>query len=219
MKDNGLDDAIIIREIINGNKALYELLIRRNNPVLYKIGRTYNFSHEDTQDIMQDTFVNAYLHLKQFENRSSFKTWIIKIMLNNCYRKKQKFSFKNETAEDISDKAKPMFSDPQHTDTSILVINKELNCIMEHALQYIPIDYRLVFSLREMNHFSVKETSDILNITEANVKTRLTRAKSLMRKEIEKSYQPADIFEFNLLYCDGMVNRVMNRIEMIKDNP
>ena len=59
---------------------------------------------------MQDTFIDAYTNLAKFENRSSLKTWMIKIMLNNCFKKQQKFSFKNETTKEIDDKSLPMFS-------------------------------------------------------------------------------------------------------------
>src|SRR5205809_4217146 len=94
-------DTEIIQQILEGDLALFEILIRRNNAALYKIGRSYNYNHQDTQDLMQDSFVDAYSNLKKFEQRSSFKTWIIKIMLNNCYRKKQKSSYKNEVSHEI----------------------------------------------------------------------------------------------------------------------
>jgi RNA polymerase sigma factor (sigma-70 family) len=205
-------DIEIIRRILEGETALYEIIIRRNNSYLYKTGRSYNYNHEDTQDLMQDTFVDAFVNLAKFENRSSFRTWIIKIMLNNCYKKKQKSSFKNEMNIDISDKSIPMFSSNQN-DTTKMVLNKELGFVIEDSLKEIPEDYRMVFSLREINGLSVKETADTLNISEANVKVRLNRAKAMLRKEVEKSYKVEDIFEFNLIYCDNMVNRVMDKIK------
>jgi DNA-binding Lrp family transcriptional regulator len=76
----------------------------------------------------------------------------------------------------------------------------------------IPEDYRIVFSLREMSGLNVSETAEALNISEANVKVRLNRAKSMLRKEIEKTYTPQEIFEFNLIYCDTMVENVMKKI-------
>src|ERR1700733_14030648 len=97
-------DIEVIHKILNGEPAMFEILIRRNNPFLYKVGRSYNYNHQDTQDLMQDTFIDAYINLSKFENRSSFKTWLIKIMLNNCFKKKQKFSFKNEIINDTNDK-------------------------------------------------------------------------------------------------------------------
>ena len=209
-------DQEIIGKILDGEMALFEILIRRNNSFLYKAGRSYNYSHEDTQDLMQDTFIDAYTHLSGFQNRSSFKTWILKIMLNKCFKKRQKFSFKNELANEITDKSIPMFSNQQHTDTGKMVLNRELNFVIEDALKQVPEEYRLVFCLREINGLSVKEAAEALEISEANVKVRLNRAKAMLKKEVEKSYRAEDIFEFNLTYCDSMVNRVMNKIKELK---
>ena len=80
-------DIEIIQRVLDGDVGLFEILIRRNNAFIYKTGRSYNYNHEDTQDLMQDTFIDVYLNLSKFENRSSFKTWVIRIMLNNCFRK------------------------------------------------------------------------------------------------------------------------------------
>ena len=206
-------DIKIIQKILEGEFALFEILIRRNNSFLYKTGRSYNYNHEDTQDLIQDTFIDAYTHLTKFENRASFKTWIIKIMMNNCFRKQQKFSFKNEVADEITDKSLPMFSNQPYTDINKTVANRELNLIIENALQQVPLDYRMVFSLREMNGLNVAETAEALSISEANVKVRLNRAKTMLRKEIEKTYTAEDIFEFNLMYCDAITNNVMKQLK------
>ncbi len=208
-------DEHIIEMIASGQVELFEILIRRYNPYLYKIGRSYNYGHEDTQDLMQDSFIDSYTHLSKFENRSSFKTWLVKIMLNNCFRKKQKSSFKNEIAAEIDDKSIPMFSNQVHSDANNTIMSRELKLVIEDVLQQIPLDYRLVFSLRELNGLSVKETAEILNISESNVKTRLNRSKAIMRKGIEKSYKPEEIFEFNLKYCDSIVNNVMAQIKAL----
>ena len=208
-------DIEIIQKILQGEFELFEILIRRNNSFLYKTGRSYNFNHEDTQDLMQDTLIETYTHLSKFENRSSFKTWVIKIMLNNCFKKQQKFSFKNETANNLSDKSMPMFQYQQQNDTSKTVANRELSFVIENALKQIALEYRMVFSLREINGLNVAETAEALNITEANVKVRLNRAKTMLRNEIEKTYTAEDIFEFNLMYCDAITNNVMKQLKSI----
>jgi RNA polymerase sigma factor (sigma-70 family) len=206
-------DLDIIEKIRAGDSGLFEILIRRYNPYLYKTGRSYNYNHEDTQDLMQDSFVDAYVNLSKFEGRSSFKTWLIRIMLNNCYRKQQKASFRNESGESIGDQAKPMFS--SNPDTQKMIMNRELNSVIENALGDVPADYRLVFTLREINGLNVAETSEALGISEANVKVRLNRAKGMLRREIEKSYSADDIFEFNLVYCNAVVDNVMSRIKAL----
>lgn len=217
MKTNEqLTDNQIIEAVISGNTPLYELIVRRWNPYLYKIGRSYSYSHEDTQDLMQDTYVDAFKNLSKFEGRSSFKTWISRIMLNNCYRKKQKLSYTNEIAQEtLNETMKPMFNNTNN-DARDQANSRELGGIIERSLEQIPESYRMVFSLREMNGYNVAETAAILDISESNVKTRLSRAKSMLREAIEQSYSPADIYEFNLIYCDDMVHRVMEEIKNLK---
>lgn len=204
----------IIERILKGEKSLYELIVRRFNPYLYKVGRSYNYNHEDTQDLMQETFIDAYKNLAQFERRSSFKTWIIRIMLNNCYRKKEKSSFKNEIPKEVNDNSKPLFAGTG-SDTGDMIQNRELGNIIESALSKIPFDYRMVFSLREINGLSVSETAGLLNISESNVKVRLNRSKAMLRNEIEKTYSAGELYEFNLIYCDAMVEHVMKIINEI----
>lgn len=209
-----LTETELIRRILEGETALYEILIRRYNPFLYKIGRSYNYGHEDTQDLMQDTFVDAYKSLGQFEGRSDFKTWLIRIMMNHSYRKRNRSAFKNEIAKDINDNSAPMFTGFDN-DTGKMVQNNELGRVIEGALSKLPFDYRIVFSLREMSGLNVSETAGLLTISEANVKVRLNRAKSMLRNEIEKMYAPAEIYEFNLIYCDAIVEKVMEKIKQL----
>jgi RNA polymerase sigma factor (sigma-70 family) len=198
---------------LSGNTAMFEILIRRYNPFRYKIGRNYGFNHHDTEDLMQEAFINSYINLKQFAERSSFKTWIIKIMLNQCYHKAQKHSYQKEHVSEISpDISSFMFSSSNHSDNGKSVINRELNNIIETCLRRLPEDYRITFALRELTGLSAAETAEIMHTSTSNVKVRLNRAKVLFRKEIEKSYTPQDIYEFNLIYCDRLVDAVMKKI-------
>lgn len=205
-------EAEVIERIINGETAWYEIIVRRFNPYLYKVGRSYNYSHEDTQDLMQDTFVDAYKALIQFSGKSNFKTWIVRIMLNNCYRKNKKSSFTNEVMREINDYDRPMFNHSEN-DPNKTILNRELGHLIEETLSTIPEDYRMVFALREINGMNVAETADLLNISESNVKVRLSRAKEMLRNELETSYTATDLYDFNLIYCDIIVENVMQRIK------
>ncbi len=202
----------IIERILKGEKKLYEIIVRRYNPYLYKVGRAYNYNHDDTQDIMQETYIDTYKSLQQFEGRSNFKTWIIRIMMNNCYKKKEKSSYKNEFSEEhINEKATPMFTNT-HNDANKTIHTRELGNIIETALENIPEIYRIVFSLREINGLSGSETAELLNLSETNIKVRLSRAKEMLRNELEKSYTASELYEFNLVYCNAMVENVMAKI-------
>jgi len=205
-------DAEIIDRILQTEPQLFQELIRRYNSLLYKIGRIYNYNHQDTEDLMQETNVSAYFNLAKFENRSSYKTWLTKIMCNHCYQKRRKFSFKNEiaVAEYEINNSNPMFQQEDNNEKNLM--NKELKHVIENALQSIPPNYRIVFTLRELGGFSVAETAAALDILESNVKVRLNRAKLMLRTHIEKMYSPEEIYEFNLVYCDSMIKNVMAKI-------
>lgn len=207
-------DAEIICKILNGEIKLYEILIRRYNSFLYKIGRSYHYNHQDTEDLMQETYISAYCNLKKFEYRASFKTWLTRLMLNHCYQKKHKLSYANEivTGELVTEKPDALF---QFSNNKDQMINKELGNVMENALLQISEDYRMVFTLRELNGLSVAETASALSITETNVKVRFNRAKAMLRSAIENMYSPNEIFEFNLIYCDKIVNNVMAHIHAL----
>ena len=205
-------DPEIIQRINDGDVRLFEILIRRYDPFLYKIGRTYRYNHENTEDLMQDAYINAYCNLKKFENRSTFKTWLTRIMLNVCYQKKHKLSFKNEIISGDIQNEKSTILFHHSTNNEKIAMNKELGHVLENAVHEIPEDYRIVFTLRELNGLSIAETAESLDITESNVKVRLSRAKGMLQKEIKKMYSAQEIFEFNLIYCDVMVNRVMDKI-------
>jgi RNA polymerase sigma-70 factor (ECF subfamily) len=96
--------------------------------------------------------------------------------------------------------------------TEKFILHKELGKVIEQSLLQLPERYRIVFTLRELNCLNVTETAEALSISETNVKTRLSRAKEMLRNEIEKVYSSEDIFEFNLIYCDKIVEKVMSRI-------
>jgi len=207
-------DSAVIKEILVGDKELFEILIRRYNPDLYRTGRGYGYNHQDTEDLMQEAFINSFQSLSKFEHRSSFKTWVIRIMLNLCYHKSQKLSYRNKPTTEISvnKNSGSMFLTTSHSNPDRSVVNKELKNVIEAALKNLPEDYRMTFTLRELTGLSVAETAELLNITASNVKVRLNRAKMMLRKEIEKIYSPEDIYEFNLIYCDKIVNEVMKKI-------
>ncbi|MEO6830821.1 MAG: sigma-70 family RNA polymerase sigma factor [Chitinophagaceae bacterium] len=207
----------VLERILNGETALYAEVVRMYDKYLYKIGRSYGYDHQTTEDLMQETFVNAYVHLKDFKSKSSFKTWIVQIMLHECYHKKQKAAHRLEvyTPERPDEKMTPVFgTNARNVDE--IVNNHELKGNIEKAIVQIPEKYRSVFILRELSEMSVHDTATSLGITETNVKARLNRAKTMLRTQLSKTYSPEDIFAFNLIYCDALVERVMKAIEKIE---
>ena len=215
LKQTGLcSDQELIQRVLNGETALFEILIRRCNPVLYKIARSYGFNHQDAEDLMQEAHVSAFQQLRQFENRASYKTWITTIIINKCLYKRQYGYFKYEApdTERISEAATPTFTASNPAITEKTVMNRELSRALEASLQQLPVSYRCVFVLRKVEGFSVAETAELLGISPVNVKVRLSRAKVLLQKQLEQLYSTADLYEFNLVYCDRMVAGVFARL-------
>lgn len=214
-------DEEIINKILEGDISLFEILVRRYNQVIYRIARAYRFNHEDAEDLMQDTHVAAYTHLAGFEGRSSYKTWISRIMINKCLYKLKYGYFKNEMPAGEITEQKTEFMQAQSNDNQNgqAYLNRELSAILEKSIHHIPELYRSVFVLREIEGFSIAETAGLLGITETNVKVRLSRAKALLQKEMENFYSKSEIFSFNLVHCDSMVQKVFSQINrMNQDN-
>lgn len=203
-----IQDVELLHQINEGNTKMYEVIIRKYNSFLYKIGRSYSFNHQDTEDLMQETYIDVYRGISKFENRSSFKTWITRIMLNQCYHKRHSIhDLKEISREEVY---LPNFSTNKSSESRLL--NDELSQVLETAISEIPDNYRLVFALRELNGLNVSETAHTLEISENNVKVRLNRAKTLLREKINKTYSVEDLFDFNCVYCDGMVDKVMQSV-------
>jgi RNA polymerase sigma factor (sigma-70 family) len=208
--NNTLSDAEVLEKVLAGESSLYEIIIRRYNPLLYKIGRSYGLVHEDVQDVMQETYITGYEKLYQFQGKSQLSTWLTRIMINKCiYRMKRRVDNipLNITDSQIEEQTAASASEK-------FPLQNELKRIMEVSLEKLPEAYRLVFLLRETENFSVAQTAEALNITEINVKVRLNRAKSMLRENIEQWYSKSDIYEFNLKYCSEVVDAVLKDIQV-----
>ncbi|WP_291908853.1 sigma-70 family RNA polymerase sigma factor [Chitinophaga sp. CB10] len=196
-------DASVIEQIQAGEKQRFELLIRKYNQRLYRIGMSILADPDETQDAMQTAYIHAYERLGKLEHPAYFGTWLTRIMLNQCLEQKRKSSYHSNT--EIS-----------HNDINMKtpaneLINKELSQILENAIAQLPEKYRLVFVLREIEAMTIRETSDTLSIQEVNVKVRLNRAKAMLRQSLQ-GYMKDSVYSFHLSRCDRVVNYVMNHL-------
>ncbi len=205
-------DEDIVRKIVNGETILFEILMRRYNGVLYKIAKMYGFTSDDAEDIVQKAHIAALMELNKFRHQSSYRTWLCKIMIHKCLYEIKHGRFKNELSSSqlINETKRPIHVADVASDKK--VINQELLKILEFCVQKIPLIYRTVFVLREVEGYSVSETADLLEISSTNVKARLSRAKLLLRKEIYKFYAPSDLFDIKLDRCDYIVTQFFDKL-------
>ncbi|RYY97641.1 MAG: sigma-70 family RNA polymerase sigma factor [Chitinophagaceae bacterium] len=215
-----LPDETVIGRVLAGDTALFEILIRRYNPGLYKIARGFGFSHHDAEDLLQETHVAAYQHLAQFGGRAAYKTWLSKIMVHKCsYQVRHGHRRHEQPADLLHETLQPTLMSTGNPQPEAVALNRELAAIIEHSIQQIPLPYRSVFILREIEGFSVADTAAIAGISPTNVKVRLNRAKALLQKEIEQVYSRPEIYSFNLVYCDAIVHGCMERIRALGAPP
>lgn len=206
-----LTDNEIIARVLAGEKRLYETLMRRYNASLFRIGMSFLNNDMDTEDVMQQTYINAYQHLDQFRQEAAFGTWLKRIMINECHQHLKRA--KRGASEDIS--AVEERQDTAKTKTPVdTVINKELGEVLEKALLSIPEKYRAVFVLRELEQLNVAETAKMLDISRVNVKVRQIRAKLMLREHISNFYKNDVVFPFHLIRCDRVVNNVLRKLDI-----
>ncbi|AFD07690.1 RNA polymerase sigma factor [Solitalea canadensis] len=204
--NNTLSDEEIVKRIVNGESYLYEHLMRKFNLRLFRISMSIINDEMEADDVMQTAYINAYMQLSNFQHKSSFSTWLTRILINeSLLHKKRKLKQTQLLAAQ---------TDNEYSNDNPLrrLMNKELKVILEKAVSTLPEKYRLVFVMREIEEMSVNETMEILNLGESNVKVRLNRAKEMLRSELSIYYKTNEVFEFNLIRCDRVVNFVMNKI-------
>ena len=197
----------LIERIIGGEPRLYEHFIRKYNQRLFRTGMSILNDDTEVEDAMQASYIKAYEHLVTFENRSSFGTWITRIMINECLllkKNKQRFQIVSENQyENISH-----MKIPAHT-----LINKELGTVLENAIAQLPEKFRMVFVLREVEDLSVKETAEVLSLEESNIKVRLNRAKTMLRENLT-GYMKENVYAFHFTRCDRIVRQVFKTLEI-----
>jgi RNA polymerase sigma factor (sigma-70 family) len=186
----------LIGLIISGQKKLFEYVMRGYNQQLYRIGMSILHRDVDVEDMMQNTYLKAYEHLNEFEQKSLLGTWLTRIMINECLlQKKKNQRFDTESTESYSD-SRIDIQTPEN-----ILVSKELGLRLEEAINKLPEQYRLVFILREIENLSVRETGEALNMGVSNVKASLSRAKTMLRKDLI-GYLNDHLFKLYRSHCD-----------------
>jgi len=201
---NQTPDEELVKKIVSGDKYLFEIIIRRYNQRLYRIGMSILNNDTEAEEAMQAAYINAYEHLSRFEYRSRFGTWLTRIMLNQCYKARRDHMRSVNIPVDSQN-----FINMRTPEN--IIASKQLHEALQNAITQLPEKYRLVFVLREIEDLSVQETADITGIQTTNVKVRLNRAKAMLRQTLNNQMKDS-LFPFHLTRCDKIVNHVMTHI-------
>jgi RNA polymerase sigma-70 factor (ECF subfamily) len=203
-----LPDEEVVGRVRAGDRAQFEVLMRRYNQRLYRIVRSILRDEAETEDVLQQTYLNAYTHLDQFARRASFATWLTRIAVHEALARRQRQAAALPRAGDAAVIAAlpSSFPDPERE-----ALTAELKGLLEASIDALPDTYRCVFVMREVEGLSTAETAAGLTISEDVVKTRLHRARAMLRDAILRRVGRCgrELFVFGFGRCDALVRSVL----------
>ena len=210
---NALSDEQVVADVLDGQTALFEVLMRRHNERVYRAARAIVRDEAEAEDVMQQAYVNAYANLRQFNGQALFSTWLTRIVINESLarvRRKQRYA---PFEEDLSNgEAFMKWGSP--LDPEREAASEELRVLLESAIDRLPDGAREVFMLRDVEGMSTAEVGTALGISDDAVKTRLSRARTALRHDLMERTRSStpEAFRFYRPRCDRVVARVLARI-------
>jgi len=212
---NTMSDEEVVTKVLAGENTLFEILMRRYNQRLYRVARAILGDDSEAEDVMQDAYVRAYTHLNQFAGQAKFSTWLTKIAVHEALarvRRRHRFVEIDSMPETERDSMSIFISKTRDPEQQVLA--RELIAVLEAAVGALPEIYRSVFMLREIEGMSTAETAECLDMSEDAVKTRLHRAKALLREELygRIGTTTAGAFQFAGPRCNRVVSAVFEWI-------
>lgn len=182
-----IDEVDLINKAQSGDKKALAELVRNYEKTVYNFAFKICRDPEKAENTMQETFLSMIKSLRQFDGKSKLSTWLYRIVMNHCLmdlrKKKHNFISLDDDESDIpEDKLIPDWSNVP----SDIAENAELKKILDEAINKLPLDYRVVFVLRDVNGLSTEETAGIAELSVPAVKSRLHRARAFLRNELSK---------------------------------
>ena len=206
-----MTDSDAVNGVLQGNREMFEVIVRRHNVQLYRTGMAYLRNHAQTEDAMQNAYLKAFLNLHRFRGTASFATWLTRIMINECLmtlRSRKRFMMETLDEGDarvdhesfVAPIAEPAMS------------QEEIKAVLEQAIQTLPRAHRAVYLLREVQHLSTAETAECLGISAVNVKVLLHRAREGLKARLMKTAAGIELFDYTARYCDPLTAKVMQAV-------
>ena len=199
------------------DEAAIRAIIKANNRRLYRLARGILRNDGEAEDVVQETYVRAFTHLDSFRGDSSFSTWLARIAINEALGRLRS---RRPTAEwttlppgaieaQIIQFPLSATLDPEKT-----MAQREIQNVVEHAIDELPEPFRLVFITRVVEGMNIEETAEILGLKPETVKTRLHRARAMLRENVERKIGPVvmEAFPFAGRRCERLTDAVLQRL-------
>jgi RNA polymerase sigma-70 factor (ECF subfamily) len=214
-----LGDAELVQLARQRDSGAFRVIMRRHNRRLYRVARAVTRDDSEAEDVVQEAYSQAFANLGNFRGDSSLATWLTRIALNEALGRlrRRRPTVELSTLDAESQDETHVIPFPLMTsncDPERAVAQREIRRLMERAIDDLPEAFRIVFVMREIEELSVKETAAFLGLPQATVKTRLHRARRLLRQALNEQLAPAlaDAFPFDGMRCTRMADRVLERL-------
>jgi RNA polymerase sigma-70 factor (ECF subfamily) len=210
-------DADLVEAIRRHESSAFEALMRRHNGKLFRIARAILKDDADAEDALQDGYLQAYRRIDEFRGDAQLSTWLVRIVINQALMRlrRQKrdrvvVPFGGDQGADGGPSAD--VADDRGESPSDAALRGEVRRLLERRIDELPVAFRTVFVMREVEDMTVEETAAGLSIPAATVRTRLFRARALLREALARDMDPAmvEVFGFAGARCDRIVERVLS---------
>jgi RNA polymerase sigma-70 factor, ECF subfamily len=214
----GAADAELIQRARSHDETAVRSIMQANNRRLYRIARGILRNDSEAEDVVQETYVRAFTHLESFRGDSSLATWLARIAMNEALGRLRRqragvewTSLPEGTieAQIIQFPYSAASEDPEKS-----MAQRQIQNVVEHAIDELPDPFRVVFITRVIEGMNVEETAEILQLKPETVKTRLHRARTMLRDNVEKKIGPVvmEAFPFAGRRCERLTQAVLKRL-------
>jgi RNA polymerase sigma-70 factor, ECF subfamily len=215
-------DSELVARTARGEHAAFEALMRRYNGKLFRVARAILKDDSEAEDALQEAYLQAYRRIGEFRGDAQLGTWLTRIVVNQSLMqlRKQKrdrvvLAFGARSGSPAVDQEIADVADKQTESPSHAVLRAEVRRMLERRIDELPVAFRTVFVMREVEDMTLQEIAACLSIPESTVRTRLFRARGLLRQSLERDVDAAttDIFGFAGARCDRIVAAVLLRLQ------
>lgn len=193
MKDQKISDVGLVNQFKKGNLAAFEEIISRYEAKVMNLALRFTRNQEDAEEVMQDVFTTVYRKIDGFRGQSAFSSWLYRIVVNAAFMKLRKKK-QNQTIsmEDLAPAVKQYCMERDTLASAHshgVAVTRELQEVLQKAIDRLPDQYRAVFVLRDVDGLSNQETGEILDLSIPAVKSRLHRSRIMLRKKLQRYYE------------------------------
>ncbi|OPH84580.1 RNA polymerase sigma factor [Nitrobacter vulgaris] len=216
------DDLELVRRARARDEGAIRAIMQANNRKLYRIARGILRNDSEAEDVVQETYVRAFTHLESFRGDSRLATWLARIAINEALGRRRRLRPTVDwttlepgvlNAQIIQFPVSAVSDDPEKT-----MAQREIQHIVEQAVDELPEAFRIVFITRVIEGMNVEETAELLDLKPETVKTRLHRARTMLRANVEKKVGPVmmEAFPFAGKRCARLTDAVLGRLGLTR---